>query len=455
MTSHHNFLRSTSRFLQSIVNPILFQHIYISFRIEDIDGLELLTASSAKHIRELTINPEVLPVLTKEEWEANVCKSLCETAQSPVPRDMRQRAFLLGNPNSLEADEVRQLMGENYSPQRLKDGWERFTTAMYSQQIWHYCEPQQRLKRAFKTLKNLETVNLDSEPTWSDGKLHRPGLINDPKGSCSPYRLTLLDSMCCADLVYGLPNFDDDDTESGFVEGPRTDFSARAICRVVEALVERQSIEHNKPVIIGRFGVAHYVLFREVFARSQSLPDVTEDEVALNLDKGDVSRLLTQLKIVQIDLSLTESRRELFLHKEILLGLAQARNLVSLDFDVGIGPEINNETFGGFLVEYYSRSPWHNLEHIGFSGAINAPNLFRLVSMNANSLRSLHLHDIRLMPAARWDDLLRKLQPLLKFKQAEVHLLSITGPARNDTTFLGGVSVKKSDEQRRVWNNSW
>ena len=59
-------LRLVSRMFRDLLSPTIFQQIWIGFNMADLHSFDNIASSQfAKHVRKLTFNAEVLPLLVR------------------------------------------------------------------------------------------------------------------------------------------------------------------------------------------------------------------------------------------------------------------------------------------------------------------------------------------------------------------------------------------------------
>lgn len=443
-------LRETSRFTQDAATPYAFERVYIGYQAKFMSRIASIASSSslAKHVQRLTINTEILPAFTRDQYEHYLVHTIAKDANSDIDMDIIGR---LPGP-VLDRNELVTILIDRLGESKLSDGWQHFFQLSRSQRgLWTNVQ-HPSLDRALQLLPNLQKVDLVDERGRHRERFQTWTAQTQYGAACSPWKEALIDPW-----LYDLFNWHQWMTFN-FSPGQEADGNAEAIYHVGLALASRDNLGkenptmERKPVIGMTCEVGHHEPLGSYYSGGRSS--------AVHLTNiSSFLQSLSSLKLSMESLQFGDDGGEEVL-QEILLGLFEARSLRRLDLDIG------SQAAGPFntLMESSEGPVWPGLEYLRFSGSIWIFDLFTFINMQVKSLKSLEVTDVTLYPfeegpsiwhrppMLRLDDMLEKLMTAgLNLQHARLSRLTCRNePHYTPRTFFPIVAGSRADVSRHV-----
>jgi hypothetical protein len=285
----------------------------------------------------------------------------------------------------------------------------------------------------FRSIRRLELIDKrgvhTAESNGTDSALN-------PVASCSPWKNTLLSPDNYEESMW--IQFD---SNSNPPLGKMNVTSAYALLHIVKALANR--VRNEGPATAWSLtelsiNTGHHVPLSKVFKHALRPPQLKG--ISSRTLSEDASAWLESLS--RIDLS---AGSEWFQYREsvateIVLGLSKAKNLRHLVLDLRRADDREIS----FALDQLEQSPWPQLAHLRYSGAIYSDSLLKFSNLIAPSLRMLDLVEVDLdhpsvdPPQTRWDDTIRELQAMLHLEHAHVRSLQLVQRPYNVTFFASG-----------------
>ena len=380
-------LRRVSRSLRDAVAPLAFEDFYIGWIPKHFRHLQKLAGSHlAKHVRRLVINTEILPLLERGQREICLAERAEDWTTGEIPSEYHEDKEICDDcgrdchshernwDDYHEPEEVSHILSYKYSKRMIDADWQDFRSLSRDQQLrssW-MASVLEVAMRALRNIRQLELIDRrGAYPTESDG-IHS---ALDHVASCSPWKHMLFSPDDYEALIWR-----EYDTDSNPRLGRRSVTSGYPLLHILKALADRIGNEgpaSTRSLTELRIDAGHHVALTKVpkhAFRPRNLKGISSRALS-----EDTSAWLESL--TRIDLSLGSEwfqYREL-VAKEIVLGLSKAKNLRHLVLDLRYSDD--REVLR--TLDQLERSPWPQLAHLLYSGAIDSSTLLKFLNLVA------------------------------------------------------------------------
>lgn len=410
-------LRGVDKRFSDLVTPIAFEHIYIGWMKKHFESFERLAQSPVgRHIRCLTINTEILPMLNGDAW-------LDQLRLTMISARVFRRIPDHWVEDDLDEIALWQIITTTYSKDRVKANREKFIRLAMNQQQDSpvMCRMLINAINGAVNLRHLELI--DRRGIYNEGK-NRKERSSGLLAKCSPWRDVLIDP----DSYYGVMR------DKWEVEEQRPGLenvsSAYALHYLAESLALAPTQNQSRsPSAINELSVVlgHHIPIGDVMSRTFCrLCELCREgitSVEFWNAMHTMFRTLTRVNVQMVDRPLHENRA---VCRELFKGLVGASNLRHLELD---DRQTGSHDFFETIANINSERPWPILEHLSVSAELmTTEQMSKLLAMCAKSLCTLEIKDVSLInpdesKAPRWDDFFENIQPTLNLQSANIRHL--------------------------------